>query len=43
MASTPPTPRVPVRFVIVTFVVSIVIGVAIAYYGIHGQLGGGIP
>ncbi len=35
--------QVPMRFVIVAFAVSVVIGVAVAYFGIHGQLGGGIP
>ena len=30
-------------FVVVTFAVAIVIGIAIAYFGIHGTLGGGIP
>jgi hypothetical protein len=38
-----PTETFPFRFLIVTFVVSVAIGVAIIYYGMHGQIGGGIP
>ncbi|MGB6500008.1 MAG: hypothetical protein WBG19_01210 [Thermoplasmata archaeon] len=33
----------PTAFVVVTFAASIAIGVAIAYFGIHGQIGGTIP
>jgi len=31
------------RFVVVVFAVAIVVGIAVAYFGIHGQLGGSIP
>jgi len=33
----------PLRFVVVTFAISIVIGVVIAYYGMQGHLGWGVP
>jgi hypothetical protein len=39
----PPTPPVPTRFVVVTFAVAIAVGVLIAYFGLHGQIGAGIP
>ncbi|HUJ77657.1 MAG TPA: hypothetical protein VLX64_01480 [Thermoplasmata archaeon] len=40
----PPNPAPVSRtFVVVTFAAAIVIGVAIAYLGIRGTLGGGIP
>ncbi|MGA8543046.1 MAG: hypothetical protein WB947_05870 [Thermoplasmata archaeon] len=38
-----PSPKVPLSFIVVTFVVSGLIAVAIVYFGIHGQLGGPIP
>jgi small basic protein len=38
-----PSPRVSPAFLVVTFVVGAVVAVAIAYLGIHGQLGGPIP
>ncbi len=33
----------PTRFVIVTFTAAILIGAVIAFYGINGHLGWGIP
>lgn len=35
--------KVPTSFVVVAFAVAIVAGVAIAYFGLHGQIGAGIP
>jgi hypothetical protein len=35
--------EVPTKFVVVVFAVAIVVGVAVAYFGIHGQFGGSIP
>ncbi len=43
MSESPVNAPVPMRFVVVAFVVAVVIGIAVAYFGIHGQLGGGIP
>jgi len=39
----PVTAEVPKRFIVVVFAVAIVVGIAVAYFGIHGQIGGGIP
>ncbi len=41
-------PSTPARdgtrlFVILTFTISIAVGLAIAYFGLRGQLGAGIP
>ncbi len=37
-------PRSPHRlFLVLTFVVAAIVGVAIAYFGISGRLGGPIP
>lgn len=38
-----PTPEPPYRFFAVAFAISIAIGAAVIYFGIHGQLGWGIP
>jgi hypothetical protein len=43
MAARVEPPKFPLAFVIVTFAAAIGIGVAIAYFGIHGQIGGTIP
>jgi len=40
--STPST-RPPTTFLVVTFAVAILVAVLIAYFGITGQLGAGIP
>jgi hypothetical protein len=37
------TPRVPMSFLVVIFVAAIVIGVVIAYFGMRGSIGAGIP
>ncbi len=42
MAAAPDT-RVPMGFLIGIFAVAIVVGVVVAYLGIHGQIGTGIP
>ncbi len=39
----PVSTQVPMRFIVVVFAVAIVVGVAVAYFGIHGQIGGSIP
>jgi hypothetical protein len=41
MAAAPAGP--PRSFLIITFAVAIAVGVLIAYFGITGQLGAGIP
>ena len=42
--STPgPQPEFPLRFVVVTFVLAGVVGAAILYFGLRGQLGAAIP
>ncbi len=41
--SAEPAPTLPLSFVIVVFAVAIAIGAAIAYLGITGQIGAGIP
>ena len=38
-----PSPTLPLSFVIVVFAAAIVIGAVIAYLGITGQIGAGIP
>jgi hypothetical protein len=44
MASVPTPPEDRTRlFVVVTFTVSIAVGLAIAWFGLHGQLGAEIP
>lgn len=43
MDDAPPGPRLPVRFVVVTFVVAAAVGAAILYFGLSGQLGAGVP
>ncbi len=43
MSEAPVDTRVPVRFVVVAFGVAIAVGIAVAYFGIHGQIGAGIP
>jgi len=43
MANAPSGPKLPWRFVVVTFVVAGVVGAAILYFGLSGQLGAGIP
>jgi hypothetical protein len=43
MPTPPSIPAFPYRFLVVTFAVSITIGALIAYFGIHGQLGAGVP
>lgn len=43
MSDAPAAPEFPYRFAIIAFVVSILIGVAVFYYGVHGQIGAGIP
>jgi hypothetical protein len=43
MPALPPKPELPLRFVVVTFVAATVVGVAILYFGLTGQLGAGIP
>jgi hypothetical protein len=39
----PPPPRLPIGFVVATFVIATVVGAAVIYLGLHGQLGGPIP
>jgi hypothetical protein len=39
----PPSPKVSNVFIVVAFTVAILIGIAIVYFGINGQLGGPIP
>ena len=43
MSPIPERAPFPYAFVVVTFVASVAIGVAIAVFGIRGQLGAGIP
>jgi len=43
MPTPPPEPELPIRFVVVTFVVAAVVGALILYFGLTGQLGAGIP
>ncbi|MFY9717217.1 MAG: hypothetical protein WAK40_04715 [Thermoplasmata archaeon] len=43
MTAPSPSAPFPTSFVVVTFAASIVIGIAIVYFGIQGQLGWGIP
>lgn len=38
-----PAPAFPTAFVVVTFAVAIAVGAAIAYLGIKGMIGAGIP
>jgi len=40
---TEPSPPVPLAFAIVVFAVAIVVAVIIAYFGLRGQLGAGVP
>lgn len=39
----PPSAGLPWTFLVVTFAVAVVVVVLVAYFGIHGQLGAGIP
>jgi cell division protein FtsL len=41
MTETPP--QISRAFLVITFVVAIVVAVAIIYFGINGQIGGPIP
>ncbi len=43
MTAETPDPKVPLRFVIVTFLAAGLVGAAILYFGLGGQLGGPIP
>jgi hypothetical protein len=36
-------PKVSPAFLVVTFAAAIAVGIAVIYFGIHGQLGGTIP
>jgi len=38
-----PVPPVSTAFIIVTFGSAIAVGLAVIYFGIHGQIGGPIP
>lgn len=39
----PSSSDLPIRFIVVTFVVAAIVGALILYFGIHGQLGATIP
>jgi hypothetical protein len=39
----PPKPEFPLRFVIVTFGVAVVVLALIVYFGVTGQIGGPVP
>lgn len=43
MAVAREAPPIPWRFIVTLFAVAIVVGIAIAYLGITGQIGGPIP
>ncbi len=43
MESDAATPQFPTTFVILAFAVSIAIGLVIAYLGITGRIGAGVP
>jgi len=43
MSTAPPVPGPSPLFLIATFSVAIAVGVLIAYFGITGQLGAGVP
>ena len=43
MSAAPHSAAVPRTFVIAVFVFAIAVGVLVAYFGITGQLGAGIP
>ena len=36
-------PKLSVAFLVVAFAAAIAVGIAVIYFGIHGQLGGPIP
>lgn len=43
MPASPETPKVPLFFLVATFVGAGIVGALILYFGLGGQLGGGIP
>ena len=43
MPESSPDPSIPPAFLIVVFAVAILIGALVAYFGITGHLGAGIP
>jgi len=43
MSSAAPLPAISTTFLVLTFAAAIIVGVAIVYLGVTGQIGAGIP